>query len=64
MKPKVPCKDCEDREVGCHAFCELYLAYREAVDAWKAWLTAQREAEKRLNSYEARKAERLKGAHR
>jgi hypothetical protein len=19
-----PCKDCEDREVGCHSFCEKY----------------------------------------
>lgn len=23
----VPCKDCPDREVGCHGRCEKYKAY-------------------------------------
>lgn len=22
-----PCKDCQKRELGCHATCEAYLAY-------------------------------------
>ena len=28
-----PCKDCADRQVGCHAKCEKYLAYRTELDA-------------------------------
>ena len=28
-----PCKDCADRDVGCHAKCERYLAYRTELDA-------------------------------
>lgn len=25
----VPCKDCDSREIGCHAKCEKYLAFAE-----------------------------------
>ena len=25
-----PCKDCGDREVGCHSSCERYIAFTEA----------------------------------
>lgn len=28
---KPPCKDCEERIVGCHGSCERYLAYRKDV---------------------------------
>lgn len=24
-----PCKDCSNREVGCHSACKLYLEYKE-----------------------------------
>lgn len=27
---ETPCKDCPDREVGCHGECEKYKAYAEA----------------------------------
>lgn len=26
------CKDCPDREVGCHSKCEVYLKYRAKQD--------------------------------
>ena len=26
---RTPCKDCRKREIGCHAVCEEYLAFRE-----------------------------------
>lgn len=25
-----PCKNCEDRELGCHSTCERYIAYTDA----------------------------------
>lgn len=28
-----PCKDCEDREIGCHSKCEKYKKFRDDVDA-------------------------------
>lgn len=26
------CKDCADRQIGCHATCERYKAFREQLD--------------------------------
>ena len=31
MKPKTPCKDCERRELGCHANCQDYISFTEAL---------------------------------
>lgn len=30
MKHPVPCRDCEERTVGCHAGCERYKAWHAA----------------------------------
>ena len=27
-----PCKDCENRELGCHSNCEKYLEFRKVID--------------------------------
>lgn len=26
------CKDCTDRQIGCHSTCERYKAFREQLD--------------------------------
>ena len=31
-----PCKDCTDREVGCHGKCDKYAQYRKDLDKSKA----------------------------
>lgn len=28
MRPKSPCKDCEERELRCHSQCERYKRYK------------------------------------
>lgn len=28
----VPCKDCQEREVGCHTWCRKYIAFRADRD--------------------------------
>ena len=28
----VPCKDCPERQLGCHSSCSKYLRYRKEVD--------------------------------
>lgn len=33
-----PCKDCPEREVGCHARCEKYKAYKEDRTKECIWL--------------------------
>lgn len=30
-----PCKDCEDRELGCHSKCEKYIEYKKCSDLKK-----------------------------
>ena len=35
-KPMPPCKDCRDRQVGCHAACEKYREFTEANDKYRA----------------------------
>lgn len=27
-----PCKDCEDRQIGCHSICEKYIQYKRIRD--------------------------------
>lgn len=29
---EAPCKDCEDRELGCHSHCIAYLRYKAELD--------------------------------
>lgn len=31
MRPMPPCKDCEDRELGCHSKCKKYQEYTEKM---------------------------------
>lgn len=35
-RKSAPCRDCEQREIGCHGRCEQYKAYRDSIDAAKA----------------------------
>ena len=36
MRPKGTCKDCTRREIGCHAFCEDYKAFKEEMEKIQA----------------------------
>jgi len=31
IKPISPCKNCEDRDTGCHASCERYLTWKGQI---------------------------------
>lgn len=31
VKDSTPCKDCNDRDVGCHGKCEKYKAFQERL---------------------------------
>lgn len=49
---KAPCKDCPDRQVGCHINCEEYLAFAKE----------KRELNEAINK--ARHEEQLRKTHR
>lgn len=29
---KPPCKNCQDRTIGCHATCENYISYKKKLE--------------------------------
>lgn len=33
MRVQSPCKDCSDRELGCHSTCKRYIQFQEANQA-------------------------------
>lgn len=35
---KYPCKDCNEREIGCHTNCEGYLQKRKEQDTINAYI--------------------------
>lgn len=46
-----PCKDCADREVGCHGKCDKYAQYREELNQSKAIRNKYSERRKRNGGY-------------
>lgn len=55
----VPCKGCENREVGCHAACEAYQTYRKAKDKLNAELKAKAIHEREQNEIEKSRKKRI-----
>ena len=47
-----PCKDCKERQVGCHSTCEKYLEWNKAWVENKTEISKQRYLAKQLNSHE------------
>lgn len=45
FKDKAPCKDCEDRYVGCHSDCDKYSEYVRYKEKLK-----QKEREENINT--------------
>lgn len=35
VRPKPPCRNCPEREVGCHSKCDKWAAYKKADAVWK-----------------------------
>jgi len=42
-----PCKNCPDRQAGCHGKCEKYAAFRAKVDA----IAEERKFDREYNEY-------------
>lgn len=42
-KPIVPCKGCEEREVGCHGICEKYKLFQKENAAYTKEAKEERE---------------------
>lgn len=42
-KPMAPCKDCEDRFVGCHSTCTEYQKYKKDISDFNYQVKLSRE---------------------
>ena len=56
-RPQSPCKECENRYVGCHSTCEDYLDFRGRSDEMAKRVRAKMNE---YNVYEGYKKECLK----
>lgn len=54
-----PCKGCDKREVGCHAACEEYIAFRKAKDKLNAELKKKAMQEQEQNDIEKSRKKRM-----
>ena len=59
VKPVNPCKDCTDRQIGCHSTCNKYTDYVEQNEKRKAQLREIQALDNALLGYERRKMARL-----
>ena len=56
MIPTAPCKDCKDRELGCHSKCQKYLDYKDD----KAEFDKQMKKIKEMDDYAKSVCSRIK----
>jgi hypothetical protein len=54
------CKDCLDRTVGCHGFCQKYLEAKSENERKKEWLYRKISAEKDFDEYRIKAIETVK----
>lgn len=48
MIVRSPCKDCPDRQLGCHSTCKKYLTYKEICETIREEKYNQAELENSL----------------
>lgn len=59
-----PCKNCEDRHVGCHAECEKYRKAKEETEAARGREKLSREADGYYADYAKETLRRMKNRRR
>lgn len=55
-----PCKDCQDRHIGCHCECEKYKTFTEEYGQMTKDIRRKYEKEEDLNKYEIQRIKRIK----
>ena len=58
---EAPCLNCKDREKLCHAFCEKYKAYKEALVKRNNVIKRQRAKESMIAEFIVENAKRTQG---
>lgn len=60
MTIKSPCKNCENRCVGCHSNCDKYIEYRKQLDNRNEIIKTEKGKTTDLDRYEINKHKKLK----
>lgn len=60
MKPQSPCRNCEERKVGCHSECEKYISFSESLRKWNDIVAEERIREARADSVRVATAAKMK----
>ena len=53
--PQSPCKDCEDRFLGCHSNCESYAAFQKKISTFNVNMRKERAKYKQPYMYRNRR---------
>lgn len=62
MNPlQAPCKDCNDRHVGCHAECQKYKDYKTEHAKQQTFIRRLDEEDNAFRCYKEEKVKRLRG---
>lgn len=48
---KPPCKDCKQREIGCHSNCDLYKQYKQKFESEKEEISRLRSKERLADDF-------------
>ena len=59
-KTELPCKDCDERYVGCHSRCPEYLSWRADRDENLKKIREVKELELRLNDTEIKRNDKIR----
>ena len=60
MKPQSPCYNCDERTLGCHSECDLYLTYRRALDRYNEAVRELNESSQRFDPHQIEMIEKNK----
>lgn len=58
--PECPCRDCADRQAGCHSSCNAYMEWQAKNKEYVKAVMEKRMQEYIMRDYEAKKHRNLK----
>lgn len=61
---KAPCKDCPDRQVGCHSTCEKYIEFKKEADEQRQERIARSEINQFVRESNERRYKRFRNHKR
>lgn len=54
-----PCKNCEDRHVGCHSECDRYKKFKEEHESEKAVIREIKDKRNALNDFRSEQIQKV-----